>query len=69
MRDENNQVRRMPRTSSDMVAEQCRHLCASAATGQRYLADIAANRATADDGRIASAHAAAARVRNCVCPA
>jgi hypothetical protein len=69
MRNETNQVRRIPRSSSAMVEEQCRHLCASAATGQRYLADIAAGRAVADDNRVASAHAATARLRNCVCPA
>lgn len=68
MQDENNRVRRIPRSSAEMIAETCRHLCATAATGQRYLADVAAGRAVADSGRVAAAKAAAARLQTCVCP-
>lgn len=68
MLDENNRVRRIPRSSADMIAETCRHLCATAATGQRYLADVAAGRAVAEDGRVAAAKAATARLQTCVCP-
>lgn len=67
MRDENNRVRRIPRTSSEMIAETCRHLCATAATGQRYLADVAAGRAVEESGRVAAAKASTARLHTCVC--
>lgn len=68
MRDENNRVRRIPRSSDEMIAETCRHLCATAATGQRYLDEVAAGRVVAESRRVAAAHAAAARLRVCVCP-
>lgn len=68
MRDESNRPRRMPRSSTEMVAEQCRHLCATAATGQLYLSEVTAGRAVEEPRRVAAAHAAAARLHNCVCP-
>lgn len=68
MRDENNRVRRIPRSSAEMVAEQCRHLCTTAAVGQKYLDDIAAGRAVEDLSRVAAAKAASARLHTCVCP-
>ncbi len=68
MRDENNRVRRIPRSSAEMVAEQCRHLCMTASTGQKYLDDVAAGRAVEDRTRVAAAKAAYARLHTCVCP-
>lgn len=68
MRDENNRVRRIPRSSAAMVLEQCRHLCATADAGQRYLAEVAAGRAVSEDRRVFAAHAATARLQTCVCP-
>ncbi len=68
MRDENNRVRRIPRSSPDMIAETCRHLCATAASGQRYLADVTAGRVPEDSRRVAAAKAATARLQKCVCP-
>jgi hypothetical protein len=68
MRDETNRVRRMPRSSAEMVVEQCRHLCATAASGQLYLADVTAGRAVEERGRVAAAQAATARLQSCVCP-
>jgi hypothetical protein len=50
-----------------MVVEQCRHLCATAATGQRYLAEVAAGRAVEEGRRVFAAHAATARLQTCVC--
>jgi hypothetical protein len=68
MRNESNRLRRMPRSSAEMVAEQCRHLCATAATGQLYLTEVTAGRAVGERDRVAAAHAAAARLHSCVCP-
>ncbi len=51
-----------------MVAEQCRHLCMTASTGQKYLDDVAAGRAVEDRTRVAAAKAAYARLHTCVCP-
>lgn len=69
MRVEADRVRRIPRSSAAMIEETCRHLCTAAASGQRYLADVAAGRADEDAARMARAEAAQARLRTCTCPA
>ncbi len=68
MRDANDRVRRIARSSAEMVAETCRHLCAATATGQQYLDDVAAGRAVAESGRLAAVKATLARSERCVCP-
>gem|GEM_PF-5566295 len=68
MRDANDRVRRIARSSADMVAETCRHLCAATATGQKYLDDVAAGRVVEEVGRVAAVKATLARSARCTCP-
>ena len=68
MRQERDQVKRIPLASDQMLAETCRHLCETAATGRRYLADIAAGQIAGEMHRVTKAKAAQARLRSCICP-
>lgn len=67
LQDANNQVRRIARSSAPMIEETCRHLCATAVAGQRYLDEVAAGQTTEDPVRTAAVKAALARLRTCVC--